>query len=435
MKTIFTIIVAVFVLTANAQNFDWTEQNSGVTEHLRDVYFASSLNGWAVGDDGIILYTDDGGTSWTIQTSGVTERFRAVFALDLNNAFVVGGENSKIMLKTIDAGLTWQSLDKNNKISQIQILDVHFTTEANGWVITTDSIYYTSDGGESWVNEMYVDGISQVNHRALTATSDSTAFVASRRKRSGTLNPFADVFYRLADYVFPWVQSSSPAFSSSDFGLYAIEFANFNNGFAGGANGILYKAEELTSEDLSGPWVVNLDLSSTTPSIINSISFPTALDGMFSIGTTVDATNYTLVYHTSDQGTTWSAQPDSISDLLSGITHSPNATSAWAVGAFGKIFKGVPSSTAINQLRLNLEISIYPNPATNMVNVEINTKNNELTSYSLADMSGRIIKKGQWGTISSNSKCTIDVSDITKGVYLLTISTTDGQGAFRVLKK
>ena len=52
---------AIVAMTVNAQNFEWTEQSSGVTEILRDVYFADSNVGWVVGNDGLILYTDDGG--------------------------------------------------------------------------------------------------------------------------------------------------------------------------------------------------------------------------------------------------------------------------------------------------------------------------------------------------------------------------------------
>ena len=97
-----TVILVAFV--TNAQTFEWTEQNSGVSENLTDVNFASSQVGWAVGENGTVLYTGDGGNNWTSQIAGVDERVRAVFALDEQTAFIVGGERNKIMRSTTDGG-------------------------------------------------------------------------------------------------------------------------------------------------------------------------------------------------------------------------------------------------------------------------------------------------------------------------------------------
>ncbi len=433
-KLIFILTICTLSLHAQ-QIFEWTEQNSGVSENLRDVYFLNSNTGWAVGDNGTILFTSNGGVTWSTQTSGVTDQVRAVHALDELTAYVVGGVSDKIMLKTTDAGTTWESFDPNNNISHNQIIDVHFTSTANGWVITNDSVFYTTNGGESWENEKYINGISQTSHKRITATSDTTAFIASRRKRSTNANPFADVIWRLKSNDLPWVYSSSSAFSSTDYGLNSIEFADFNNGFAGGSGGILYKAEDLDPGDLSGPWKVNLDLSSTNTGSIWSISFPTSTIGLFSIGKAIDETNYTLVYHTSNQGDTWHSQPDSISDLLSARVHSPEAFVAWAVGSFGKVFKGAPSATGIGQTNSTLDVNVYPNPASDKINVEINSLDNEPVSYSISDLSGRTIKNGQLGSAMSNSTFSIDISDMYNGSYLLTIISKDNQGTIRILKK
>ena len=39
---------------------------------LCDVWFVDPQHGWAVGDQGVILHTDDGGQHWSPQVSGVT---------------------------------------------------------------------------------------------------------------------------------------------------------------------------------------------------------------------------------------------------------------------------------------------------------------------------------------------------------------------------
>jgi photosystem II stability/assembly factor-like uncharacterized protein len=424
-----TIMLVAFV--TNAQTFEWTEQNSGVSENLTDVYFASSQVGWAVGENGTVLYTGDGGNNWTSQIAGVDERVRAVFALDEQTAFIVGGELNKIMLSTTDGGTNWDSLDPNNQIGKSQILDVVFTSATNGWVITTDSIYYTSDAGVSWVNEVYSSDITRLSNRAIAATTDSTAYIASRRQRNGVINPYADVLVRRSnpEATIPWTNSTASTFSTSDIGLYAIDYADDSTGFAGGAEGIIYK-----SENPIGIWEINLDLSESNPNIINSISFPTSTTGMFGIGTTVNETNYLLVYHTNDEGATWSSQPDSIAGLLQGIVHSPDASYAWAVGAFGKIFKGVSIAANISELKVGQDLFIYPNPATDIVHVEFENKSNSIPSYTFSDLTGRIVEAGDLTDGFSNNKFALDISYLPNGYYILTIFTSEGQATFKILK-
>jgi photosystem II stability/assembly factor-like uncharacterized protein len=49
--------------------------------NLTDVYFISQTTGWAVGEDGIMIQTSDGGTTWTDVDTRVTHRLeKIVFA-------------------------------------------------------------------------------------------------------------------------------------------------------------------------------------------------------------------------------------------------------------------------------------------------------------------------------------------------------------------
>ena len=61
MKYIFTLILSALVLSANAQNFNWTAQSSGTSVWLNDIQFVDDMNGWAVGDNGAIVATANGG--------------------------------------------------------------------------------------------------------------------------------------------------------------------------------------------------------------------------------------------------------------------------------------------------------------------------------------------------------------------------------------
>lgn len=63
--------------------------------------------GWAVGDNGTIINTTDGGHSWSTQPSGVAEPLYQVDFSDERHGFVVG---AGVTLYTRDGGQTWRDL-------------------------------------------------------------------------------------------------------------------------------------------------------------------------------------------------------------------------------------------------------------------------------------------------------------------------------------
>ena len=85
MKQIRITFLAVFITSFglfSQSNWEWTQQESGTTENLRDVYFVNNMTGWAVGTNGTILNTSDGGVTWSAQTSGTEEELTAVHFID-----------------------------------------------------------------------------------------------------------------------------------------------------------------------------------------------------------------------------------------------------------------------------------------------------------------------------------------------------------------
>ncbi len=433
---LFTISILVFFSSAVfAQNFTWTPQASGVTAQLYDVYFTDNQTGWAVGNDGIIVNTTDGGQNWVPQTSGTTERIRAVFFIDANTGWAVGGVSNKVMLKTTDGGLNWSDIAPANIVNN-QIRDIAFADTNTGWVIVYDSIYLTTDGGENWTIEPYSTGEPQMgfDHKAIAVTSDTTSYIAGTRRRNTTGSTYADVFNK-NPYQSPlYFYGAGVENFNKDDKLRCIAFSNYSTGFAGGDKGIIYRFEQEDPYNMAGPWKINLDLSSANISAISSISFPSESNGMFNVGTDISGTSYALIYHTADTGNTWSATPDTIPELLVATIHAPDTANAWIVGLGGKIYKGVRITTGIRRMESDFDINIYPNPTTDIITVEINLEINELVTYSLLDISGRLIKNGKWNLNSSGSRFTLDLSDISKGTYLLKLNTNKGQAVHRILK-
>jgi photosystem II stability/assembly factor-like uncharacterized protein len=68
----------------------WERQESTVTVDLFDVKFVDALEGWAVGAEGTIIHTVDGGVHWTIQPSGTQHPLERVFFTNRNRGWAVG---------------------------------------------------------------------------------------------------------------------------------------------------------------------------------------------------------------------------------------------------------------------------------------------------------------------------------------------------------
>lgn len=127
---------------------------------LTSVAFVNERLGWAVGDRGVILHTQDGGASWTKQTSGVACRLRSVWFVDDRHGWAVGGESIPqtdrsrgIVLRTTDGGAAWQRVPTSLVPGLRQ---VRFTSPGEGWAVGDASnfapsgLFFTRDGGRTW---------------------------------------------------------------------------------------------------------------------------------------------------------------------------------------------------------------------------------------------------------------------------------------------
>lgn len=127
---------------------------------LRDVCFADSQNGWAVGDRGAIWHTADGGKKWERQNSGVRCPLHSVCFLDDKTGYAAGGfavpyshQGAGVFLFTHDGGRTWTH---SAKIVLPAIKRIGFFDAARGWAVATPSAMFpsgamtTDDRGKSW---------------------------------------------------------------------------------------------------------------------------------------------------------------------------------------------------------------------------------------------------------------------------------------------
>lgn len=116
---------------------------------LHAIRFIDPTTGWAVGDDGTIMLSNDGGATWLPQSSGTTQDLLglAVRPGDATRAWVVGRAGT--VLTTTDGGDTWTA--RNSGTTQ-DLRAAWFKDTSNGIAVGSGgTIIGTSTGGGSWV--------------------------------------------------------------------------------------------------------------------------------------------------------------------------------------------------------------------------------------------------------------------------------------------
>jgi photosystem II stability/assembly factor-like uncharacterized protein len=104
--------------------------------------------GLAVGSDGRIGRTTDGGTNWTNITSGIDYDISAAAFETGGMIGVVVGEMGQVG-RTMDAGLTWES----TRTGSADLHDV-VVRDMNYWAVgDLGSIYFSNDLGLTWAHQ------------------------------------------------------------------------------------------------------------------------------------------------------------------------------------------------------------------------------------------------------------------------------------------
>lgn len=106
--------------------------------------------------------------------------------------------------------------------------------------------------------------------------------------------------------------------------------------------------------------------------------------------------------------------------------HGSSTSYGYHGGNRGATTLGVTLNTKENQL---LNFSVYPNPSSNAINVELPSETNS-AKVNIFDFTGRLLKKT---TASLNNK-TINVSNLATGTYLVTVSSKNKIGTVRFIK-
>jgi len=123
-----------FVFKTSNGGSTWVQQTSNTTNLLRDVFFINSTNGWAIGDNGTIIRTTNGGVTWNVSSTGATNVLWKVHFASSMLGWAVG-ENGTIVQST-DGGATWVNLNSGTTAS---LRDIFLISPNRGWAVGGES--------------------------------------------------------------------------------------------------------------------------------------------------------------------------------------------------------------------------------------------------------------------------------------------------------
>ncbi|WP_156885709.1 WD40/YVTN/BNR-like repeat-containing protein [Massilia niastensis] len=129
------------ILVSQDQGRTWKQSPAPVSTDLVAVRFATPTHGWAVGHDGVVLHSADGGASWTRQFDG--RRALEVMKTHYTQRAQQGDAKAAALLADIDRYVE----EGPGK----PFLDVLFLNQQEGFVVGAFNLaFHTRDGGKSW---------------------------------------------------------------------------------------------------------------------------------------------------------------------------------------------------------------------------------------------------------------------------------------------
>lgn len=288
----------------------WTQRNISFSGSLTGVYFNNSSVGWAVGTNGAVLSTSDGGINWNIAKS--PHNMNSVHFKDINNGWAVGTDGT--ILNTSNGGNSW--LIQSGRGTANNLVTQHFFNSQIGWVAGANGkMLKTTDGGEFWFElnpktSGLINSIFFVDDQKGFAVDDWSSSIRTTTNGGDTWNSFNS--------------------QSNDYPFESIYFVDPQNGWIVGKRGAILKTS--TGSTSYTGWSKQ---NSNTKKNLNSVHFADQLNG-WAVGDSA------IIIHTNDGGSTWSAQSANLDDrwdILKSV-HFTSQSTGFIVGN-SKILKTI----------------------------------------------------------------------------------------------
>ena len=303
---------------------------------FKAVYFTNADYGWAVGDEGLVAATDDGGKHWTLQRSGTSAMLLDVFFANSKEGWIVG-EGADV-LYTENGGKEWKRYEY---VSDFMLNGVWFVNDSTGWVVGThDRILHTKTGGESWreqSNRFAGERDRMINdNKQVFFVSDNEGWIVGS---DGSIfhTTTGGVNWERQDSRIPLINGHVRDTVNS------IHFTDENYGIAVADVGFITR-----TEDGGDNWQL---MESGTENNLTGIQFTTPNEA-WAVGW------YGTILHTTDAGATWGMTSGITANDLQNVQFT-DANRAIAVGRRGTMAMSNDGGQTWNEIETDIWDGIW----------------------------------------------------------------------------
>ena len=132
---------------------NWNESNTTINFSINDIQFLDENEGYAVGEEGKIIKSIDGGVNWELDIEFPEANLTSVHFTDSTNGWACGSRNTILKFQD-NAETNWVSMRIENEPAGLVWSDIFFLNEDSGWVVgPSGTVYKTEDGGKTWLRE------------------------------------------------------------------------------------------------------------------------------------------------------------------------------------------------------------------------------------------------------------------------------------------
>jgi len=292
------------ILYSDDHGKSWVQADVPVIVNIISAHFVNDSTGWAVGHDGVVLKTTDGGASWLRQFDGFKaneqtlvqrEEFVAGLEEKLETASDDEIEDLEYQLEEAQFALEDAQFDVEGGSTK-PFLDVWFKDENNGIIVGAyGQMFKTTDGGATWNNVAdQLDNPDRFHLNAIEQIQPGSLVVVGE----------AGLIMRSADNGDTWETLESP-YEGSLFG--AVSTRQLNGLLVYGLRGNIFR-----SSDFGDSWE---EIEVNTEQTLNSGS-------AFKDGTIMLVGNNGVVLKSYDSGRNFTTTVREDRSSLVGITES-----------------------------------------------------------------------------------------------------------------
>lgn len=289
----------VIAASANA-GVSWSQQFATGGTPLFDVSMGDLFSGFAVGANGAVYRTTDGGTQWQLIAGGSGPSTDLVYDVERVGANVWASVSNSTILRSTDNGANWTPTPAG--LSNVSYAALDFFDAQHGYAVgrrlgSTPTTAWTADGGLTWNPTYWIGMYTLADVDALSAgVAIACADNGLLRTTNGGIN---------------WSFINSTPLS----GFFGADFVDAQRGWAVG-----YDIVKTVDGGL------NWTLLSSPSATLRAVSFADELRG-WAVG------DNGLILATVDGGSNWNVQDASAPSLWTVEALSPSVV--WITGTSG----------------------------------------------------------------------------------------------------